>query len=198
MATSSTQRNPIIFTDEIFEVGRVIRLFLDAIYDGSIEGINDDAQIIIILGLIKFAEKWECQTIFDMFDQRIRLSLLGSEDVLDSLDQFLIAVEMKRFELAGRMLRIRPSQQWDVPKAQSSTGFKRGNVIGDHSVFDLSATSFPFYVSVEPEIAWALLRSSLVAKEDTTSGHYEDKLGDEFVRLMRTKCECPTASTFLC
>jgi hypothetical protein len=99
LATTPTQRDPITFTDKVAESGKAVRLFLDYIYSGHIEVIGDMYETNMILALIEFAKKWECPTIFDTIEQKIKLNI--GKVGYDQFEHFLMAVCMDKYELAG-------------------------------------------------------------------------------------------------
>ena len=188
LATTPTQRDPITFPDKIAGDGKVVRLFLDYIYSGHVEGIGDRDETNTILALIEFAKKWACPTIFDTIEQRIKLNT--GKVGYDQFEHFLMAVCMDKYELAGELLRLRPAPKWgSASTEQAVTNFDDIGPVSGSSIFDLTAIDYDSFQALRAEVAWALLRSLHVARENPDSDDFEKTLGDEFVRLMRIQCE---------
>ena len=210
MATSSIQRDTITFTDDNFEVGVVIRSFLDGVYSSSMEDCTNYLKVNSTMYVIDFARKWECQVVLNMIELVVKLNLGGREGIkefdFDSLDLFLLAVKLERYQLAGDCLRDRKSSHWgndevaslndtslspNVRSDQQVTGWDDLDSIPEVSVFDLSASHYRDFLQVPPNIVWALMRANRLAKAHTNGQDFKDNLGDEFVKLMRLGCKCP-------
>ena len=197
LANTPTQRDPITFTDKEVESGIVIRLFLDYIYTGQIKGIGHQDETNTILVLIEFAKKWECPTIFDTIEQKIRLNIGKVE--YGQFEHFLMAVYMKNYELAGELLRIHPAPKWEPAESeQAVTNLDNIAPVSGFSVFDITTIDFNSYQALDAEVAWALLRSLHVGRENLDSDDFEKTLGDEFVRLMRIQRESHYLVSALC
>lgn len=189
MATISSQRDAITFTDKTMETGIVLRMFLDAIYTDTVDGVGESDYTEWIKNLIRFAKKWDCPQILTMVGQGIQLNLeVGQEDLFD---QFFLAIELDDYELAAACLRYRPVMNWDGMNDKADQEIRSFTEIGSLSqnVFEISATPYVSYCRVEPEIAWALLRSANVANLTQNGKHFEENYGDEFLKLMRIQCE---------
>lgn len=213
MATTNNQRDPITFTDIQVEVGVVVRLFLDAIYTRAIEGVGLSEYTNSTIHLIDFARKWECQEILDMIERDIRFNI-SADDRRDLFDQFLLAIKMEKYELAGHCLRCDPpmiwnndpvdgSGEWDglvlyAKSDQTVKAFQNLDPIAESSVFDLTASAYSNFLSLPPNIVWTLLRSSHLARIDAGGDTYECKLGNEFVKLMRLGCEYQIIIHYIC
>jgi hypothetical protein len=189
MATSTAQRDHITFTDETMETARVIKMFLDAIYKGSVDGVGDTHRTAKISKLIVFARKWECEAVLHMIDREIRANVTSSRR--DLLDQFEMAVQMEQYELAGDCLKYRPGMKWgntepgDIELGNQAKSAGELQELGGVSVFDLAAMSHQSFVALDPSVAWALLRSTRLAQKTQNGEEFEENLGDEFVKLMR-------------
>lgn len=203
MAASSTQRDPITFTDDKFEVGVVIRSFLDAIQNSRIDDCANTLVVNSSMYVVDFARKWECQGVLDMMERIITSQLRGYAtrvEVCDLLDLFLLATKLERYDLAGDCLRtelvttrddqgsvhlcdssLSPNRQSEQPVE----GLQTFGSIQGASVFDLGASCYLDFLQFQPSVVWALLRSNHHAKNNTNGKKFEQNLGDEFVKLRR-------------
>jgi len=187
------QRNPITFTDDKFEVGLVIRSFLDGVYSNSMEGCADRPNVSSTKFIVDFARKWECQGVWDMIEHVVRVNIRGYQSIdtslCDSFDLFLLAVKLERYELAGECLRQPRVQFWDAsdqpfpeydpplsPNVQSDqqvAGWEDLKPIPGISVFDLCSSCHLDFLEIPPNIVWALLRASYLAKINTNGKDFE-------------------------
>jgi hypothetical protein len=85
-------------------------------------------------------------------------------------------------------LRYRPPVKWTSLKDKPIKTWDDCEVVGA-SVFDLTAMEHRRFIKLDPDTVWALLRSTHLAKNNQDDGRFEQKLGDEFVKLMRVKCK---------
>jgi len=206
LAPASTHRNPIAFPDESFEVGIVVRAFLDAIYTGAIDDCTYRDNINVTMYLVDFARKWECQMLIDSIERVVKFDVhvLGGQPCAncDEVDLFLLAVKLNRYELAGRCLRTEPATVWNEevrflpadslsPNLQSDepvTALSKMHPIEGVDIFDLSAGSYSLFLELSPNIVWILLRSTYLAKKSENGKSFRINLGDEFVKLTRVAC----------
>lgn len=206
VATSTTQKDPITFTDEEMENEDTIEAFLDVIYTWSIENLGNSDYTSLHLNLISFARKWECQTILEMVERGIEIDVAGGAKC-DVFEHFLLAISFGKYELAAECLRDRPGMKWSqqpwvIRSPLSSTTEEQRSMcqmgpIGGHSVFDLSASAYESFADIPLEVIWALLRSWNLARSSTDNKPFETKLGDEFVKIMRTACEYLLSPAYL-
>jgi hypothetical protein len=200
MATTTTQRDSVQFTDEKIEVGIIIRVFLDAIYNRTLDEVGREGQANLYLGLIDFAKKWETQVIMSMIEVQVELHIRRPEGY-DLFDLFLLTVKIQSFELAAECLRL--SASWSDVASTASTDDLAINYQSDEplpnvlepipgaSVFDLSASEQESFLSLPPTIVLVLLRASRLAKEKSQDQRpYETRFGDEFLEIMRKACKC--------
>jgi hypothetical protein len=199
MATTTTQRDPITFTDGQMENEKAITAFLDVIYTWSIKDVGHEDSVGNI-HLIEFARKWECQPIIEMISRDITYNIKRPKPG-DIYEQFLLAIGMDNYELAADCLRYRPIMPWSgEPSAnppdpvslhsrQPSVAFLALEPLEGHNVFDMSASNFACFTELPLDVVWALLRSWNIAKSANIEGKFETMFGDEFVKIMRTACE---------
>ena len=162
MATTTTQRDPITFTDENIEVGVVIRIFLDTIHTWVLD-VGDRATANSNLHLIDFAIKWECQPILDMVERDLKLELAPDANSA-MFDLFLMSIKISKYELAGQCLkRISLWKAEDTSfemhdrlsrdfASDHSLPLVKGESIDGASVFDLSASDTQTFLSIPPII----------------------------------------------
>ena len=214
MANSTTQRDPITFTNNAFEVGVVIRSFLDGVYSSSMEDCTHYLKANSTKYVIDFARKWECQGVLDMIELVVRLNIRGYKGIVTEtfglLELFLLAVKLERYELAGDCLRDREGERWsndkndendecnedksslaNVQSDQRVDGWTDLDSIPEFSVFDLTASNYEDFLEIPSNIVWALMRANQLAKLNTNGKDFKDNLGDGFVKLMRLGCKCP-------
>ena len=124
-----------------------------------------------------------------MVGRGIKLNLGGNES--DLFDQFFLAVEMNDYELAAGCLRHRPVSKWSAEDSVFNPDARCFQDVGSLtlSVFDISAMTYNEYCELDPEIAWALLRSGSLAKLAHNGLSFEENYRDEFLKLMRIQCE---------
>lgn len=200
MATTTTQRDPITFTDENIEVGVVIRIFLDTTRTWVLD-VEDRATANSNLHLIDFAIKWECQPILDTVERNLKLELAPHANSA-MFDLFLMSIKISKYELAGQCLkRISLWKAEDTSfemhdrlsrdfASDHSLPLVKGESIDGASVFDLSASDTQTFLSIPPIIVCVLLRASRLAREDIRGNiPFNDKLGDHFVKIMREACK---------
>ena len=224
MATSSTQRDAITFDNDDFEVGVVIRLFLDAIYTGSMEDCADSLRVNSTMHVVDFARKWECQGVLDMIGRIVKNDLnryigyrasdnVDGSEKFDLLDLFLLAVKLELHEVAGDCLRQRPGTEWgscdtsaepdrstlepNTLSEQPVESLKSLDSIAGFSVFTLAASPYAYFLKLQPNIVWALLRSSHLAMNNINGKAYEERFADEFVRIMRLACKYLSSNKFV-
>jgi hypothetical protein len=207
MATSTTQQNPVTFTDDKFEVGIVIRLFLDAVYTGVVDDFANTDNVNSTMYVIDFARTWECQWLLNAVERCVDFNLSKLDETecpdYDNFDLFRIAVKLERYELAGACIRAKSGLVWnDEIKTLSSdtlspnfTSAQPVRALSDlqpiegASVFDLSAGPCTILLELPPNVAWALLRSNHIANTKDNGNSIEGNHADEFVKIMRLACE---------
>jgi hypothetical protein len=148
--------------------------------------VGECDQARVALYLIDFARKWECQPILEMIERGIACNIREPTRG-DLFEQFLLAFDLGKYELAADCLRYQPAMNWVLsePSAADTRALSDLPALGGHNVFDLSASHYSIFTDVPSEAVWALLRSWNIAKNTSSEEAFETVLGDEFLKIMR-------------
>lgn len=205
IAQSSTQRDPIVFTNQWVECSRVVKRALDIIYTSEVDEIDED-NLNSNMYVVDFARKWDITVIRTLMANQIRLS--ATKDKSPAFELLLISLKMNDNALAASAFGSRDREMWlgheyawicepaglddaEVvlpPNYQSepysrrpSRDAKENPKGGD--IFDLGASAYEWSIQLPPTVTWIILRSQHL------SVHSRNPAQEHFKRLMDLYCE---------
>jgi hypothetical protein len=215
MAGLNDQRDIIHLTDPHIECSKIVEKVLDIIYTWKVDDAFDD---LPRLGpfVVDFAKKYEMDVVMALIKQRVlaKLAHCDSGERGNPMAQFLTAIKLEDYELAGTCIRANDEWSWgtregDKPEPQiplpppnylserPAPGFqsrKLGSVEGG-PVFDLSACSYVVFLSLPPTVVWAMLRARRIAQTEMGFEESRNQFAREFITLMNEACKFCTSST---
>ena len=206
MAMSSTQKDPIVLTDQWVECSRIVKTALDMIYTARLDPMSYDNGNIYLY-VVEFAQKWDIGVIPTLMGNQFRLD--ATKQRCFAFGLLLIALKLKDNELAALAFSSQDRQTWNEesydyvwgqagldnegntelpPNYQSepmtsSTPLQDLDIyIGD--MFDLGTSPYQGFLLLPPTVIWIILRSQRLALADNSVPviRYFEALMDRFCK----------------
>jgi hypothetical protein len=183
LASSTSQRDPIRFTDAKLEDGAILESALDIMYTLDFDFDSNKCDVDGIRLVIDFAKKWEVSVIPDFIRRNLARDVYRKGGPKFSFDKFLIAFHLGDNELVADYYHIEAEEakatppqaagtphaslwhDWnpayylsDTPKATLTRKHPLLNVIGD-GAFNLGSMPHQNFLCIPPTVVWIILRT---------------------------------------
>lgn len=213
MAQSSSQRDPIVFTDKWVECSRVVKSALDIIYSSVVGEITED-NINSHLYVLDFARKWDITIIPILMGNYVRLAVTKNGCL--AFELLIVSLKMKDNDLATIAFGATDREEWNqeqdfypaptesteldddsmtvLPPNYESAPYPEYDCLEDShggDIFDLGASSLQWFLRLPPTVVWIILRSQHLVSKDHKDLRPQ-KVAKYFGDLMNTICKfCP-------
>jgi hypothetical protein len=211
MASSSSQRDPIVLTGEYIECSRVVYRALNIIYFVGVDDFEDwDTNTWSFV--IDFAKKWDISMIRSLIVQELRYIALQPDKYKNvAWDLLVLSLKLGKSFLASQFFEWKDESNWS-DAVYRSDGISLGDgwtekvpfsAVVDRKdpsdlpdfqescqggAFDLGAGSYPHFLRLPPTVVWIILRAQHLA----TQGD-QPPASETYKRLLVQACKSQAA-----
>lgn len=112
MATTASQRDPIVLTDPNVEHSLVVKEVLDIIYNHQVDALSVYAWANLYLYVVEFAKKWEMSMITDFIRKELSMDMKDDNHAFRAFDFLLVALNLGDNSLAAQCYEAMRSESW--------------------------------------------------------------------------------------